>query len=123
MYVYSYDYIKPKYGEKVELCYINMDSFIVPIKSDDVYADITEHIEKIVDASKYKDDRPLQIGKSLKLLKDGLDGKKNGKNFYPYDLRCIAISHMMIMLTRKKSGTEKCFIKLEIKFQRMSEEN
>ena len=47
-----------------------MDSFIVPIKSDDVYADITEHIEKIVDPSKYKDDRPLHTGKSLKRKSD-----------------------------------------------------
>ena len=43
-----------------------MESFIVPIKSDDVCPDITEHIEKILDTSKYKDDRPLNTGKTQK---------------------------------------------------------
>ena len=47
-----------------------MDSFIVPMKWDDVYADITEHIEKIVDTSKYNEDRPLQTEKSQKHRND-----------------------------------------------------
>ena len=28
-----YDYVKPKYGEKAKLCYINTESFIVHIKT------------------------------------------------------------------------------------------
>lgn len=103
-----------------------MDIFIVPIKSDDVYVDITEHTEKIVDASKYKDDRPLHTGKSLKQKSYRVDErwirwKKQWTKLLP--LRPKMYSYLMIMLTRKKSGKEKCFIKLEIKFQRVSEEN
>ena len=65
-----------------------MDIFIVPIKSDDVYVDITEHTEKIVDASKYKDDRPLHTGKSLKQKSDRDDErwirwKKQWKKLLP----------------------------------------
>ena len=31
-----YDYVKPKYGEKVKLCFMDTDSFIVYIKTDDI---------------------------------------------------------------------------------------
>ena len=37
MYEFWYDYIKPKYGEKVKFCYMNSDSFVVYIKIDDIY--------------------------------------------------------------------------------------
>ena len=35
IYEFWYDYIKPKYGEKAKLCYINTDSFIIHIKIQD----------------------------------------------------------------------------------------
>ena len=37
MYEFGFDYVKPKYGEKVKLCYIDTDSFIVYNKTDDIY--------------------------------------------------------------------------------------
>ena len=37
MYEFWYDYIKPKYDEKVKLWYMDKDSFIVYIKTDDIY--------------------------------------------------------------------------------------
>ena len=33
MYEFWYDYLKPKYGEKVKLCYMDTNSFIVYIKT------------------------------------------------------------------------------------------
>ena len=35
MYEFWYDYVKPKYGEK--LCYMDTDSFIIYIKTEDVH--------------------------------------------------------------------------------------
>ena len=35
-YKFSYHYVKPKYGEKAKLCYMDTDSFIVYIKTDDI---------------------------------------------------------------------------------------
>ena len=29
MYKFQHDYVKPKYGEKVKLCYIDTESFII----------------------------------------------------------------------------------------------
>ena len=37
--------IKPKYGDKAKFCYMDTDSFIVNIKADDIYKDITENVE------------------------------------------------------------------------------
>ena len=46
MYEFWYDYIKPKYQEKAKLCYINTDSFIIHIKTEDFYADIFVDVEQ-----------------------------------------------------------------------------
>ena len=37
MYEVWYDYVKPKYGEDAKLCYRDTDSFIVHVKTDDIY--------------------------------------------------------------------------------------
>ena len=44
MYEFWYDYIKLKYKEKVKLCYMERDSFIVYIKTDDIYKDIAKDV-------------------------------------------------------------------------------
>ena len=54
MYDFWYDYVKPKYGEKVKLCYMDTDSFIVYIKTEDIYKDIAENVETRFDTSNYK---------------------------------------------------------------------
>ena len=37
MYEFWYDYIKPKYADNVKLCYIDTNSFIMHIKTEDFY--------------------------------------------------------------------------------------
>ena len=80
MYKFWYDYIKPQCKDKEKLCYIDADSFIIPIKTEDFYKDIANDIEKWFDASNYEevDKRPLLIGKNEKMIglfKDELGGK------------------------------------------------
>ena len=36
MYDFWYNYVKPKYGEKAKLCYMDTEGFIVYIKKDDI---------------------------------------------------------------------------------------
>ena len=64
-YEFWFDYIKPKYGDKAKLCYMDTDSFIIHIKTKDFYNDITNDVEKQFDTSNYdkNDKRPLPIGK------------------------------------------------------------
>ena len=45
MYEFWYDYIKPKYKEKARLCYIDTDSFVIRIKTEDFYKDIANDVE------------------------------------------------------------------------------
>ena len=59
MYDFWYDNAEPKYGEKVKLCYMDTDSFIVYIKTDDIYRDIAEDVETRFDTSNDELDTPL----------------------------------------------------------------
>ena len=78
MYEFWYDYMKPKYGNDVKLCYMDTDSFIMNIKTNDFYEDITNDVENRFDTSNYEVNRPLPMGKNKKaigLMKDELGGK------------------------------------------------
>ena len=46
MYELWYDYMKPKYGDNVKLCYMDTDSFIMSIKTEDFYKDIATGVEQ-----------------------------------------------------------------------------
>ena len=73
-----YDYMKPKYGDNVKLCYMDSDSFIIHIKTEDFYKDIANDVEKRFDTSNYEVNRPLLTGQNKKvigLMKDELGGK------------------------------------------------
>ena len=45
MYKFWYDYVKPKYGGNAKLCYMDTGSFIVHVKTCDIYKDIAEDVE------------------------------------------------------------------------------
>ena len=44
IYEFCCDDVKLKYGEKVKLCYMDADSFIIYIKTDDICKDIAEDV-------------------------------------------------------------------------------
>ena len=59
---------KPKYGKNTKLCYMNRHSFIVLVKTDDIYKDIAEDVETRFDTSNFEIDRPLPKGKNKKVI-------------------------------------------------------
>ena len=80
MYEFWYNYVVPKYGDRAKLCYTDADSFIIYIKTEDFFEDISNDVEKWFDRSNYneKDKLPLPIGKNKKVLglfEDELGGK------------------------------------------------
>ena len=54
MYEFWYDYMKPKYGDSVKLCYMDTDSFIMHIKAKDFYKYIANDVENRFDTSNYE---------------------------------------------------------------------
>ena len=78
MYEFHYDYIKQKYPEGLTLCYMDTDSLIYDIETEDFYGDIAEDVKDRFDRSGYNPDRPLPVGlnkKVIGLMKDELGGE------------------------------------------------
>ena len=67
MYDFWYDYIKPMYQDNAKLCYLDTGSFIIHNKTEDVYEDIADDVEKGFDTSNYKVNRLLPTGKNKTL--------------------------------------------------------
>ena len=57
MYEFWYDYIKQKYQQNSKLCYMDTDSFTIHIKTEDVYEDIEDDVEKRFHTLNYEVDR------------------------------------------------------------------
>ena len=121
MYEFWYDYIKPKYGDKARLCYMDTDSFVMDIKTDDFYKDINNDVDKWFDTSNYdkNNNRPLEIGKNKKViskLKDELVGKIMTVF---RALRAKAYAYKLDDDTemKKAKGTKKCIVKRDITFK------
>ena len=79
MYEFHYNYMKHKYDDdKLTLCYMDTNSLIYDIETDDFYKDIADDIESRFDTSGYIPDRPLPVGlnkKVIGLMKDELGGE------------------------------------------------
>ena len=121
IYEFWYDYIKPKYGNKARLCYMDTDSFVIYIETEDFSKDIANDVERLFDTSNYdkKDERPLPIGKNKKVIgffKDELGGKIL-REFCA--LRAKAYAYKLDDDTERKKakGTKKCIIKRELCFK------
>ena len=132
MYEFWYDCIKPKYGDRAKLYYMDIDSFIIHIITEDFYEDIANGVERWFHASNYNENetgkRPLPIGKNKKvigLFKDELGGKImeefcalraktyayliNGYNDDDYDKEKI--------INKKVNEKRKCVIKRRLMFE------
>ena len=116
MYDYWYDEIKIKYGKKIRLYYMDTESFIMHIKTEDFYKDIANDVEIKYDPSNYIADRPLPMGKNKKVLdmmKDASGGKIM-KEFVGLRPKCYSYITDNDYVDKKAKRTKKCVIKKEI---------
>ena len=116
-YEFWYDYMKPKYNDKVKLCYMDMDSFIMNIKTNYSYKDIANDVDKRLDISNYQVNRPLPTGKNkkvIRLMKDELGGKiiTEFATLRPKTYSCSTDDGKE---DKKAKGTKRCIIKRMIK--------
>ena len=58
-YQFYYDYLKPKYKDKVKLMYMDTDSFILSIDTDDFFKDTKDDLKEWFDTSGYDKNRVL----------------------------------------------------------------
>ena len=118
MYEFWCDYMKPKYIDNVKLCYMDTDSFIMNIKTNDFYKDISNDVENRFDTSNYEVNRPLPTGKNKKvigLMKDELDGKII-TDFVTLRPKTYSFLIDDGKEDKKAKGTKKCIIEKMIKF-------
>ena len=118
MYEFWYDYMKPKYGNNVNLCYMDTNSFIINIKTNDFYKDIVSDVENRFATSNYEVNRPLPMGKNNKiigLMKDELGGKIITE-FVTLRPKTYSFLTDDDKEDKKAKGTKTCVIKEMIKF-------
>ena len=118
MYEFWYDCMKPKYNDNVKLCYMDTDSFIMNIKKNDFYKDISNDVENRFDTSNYEVNRPLPTEKNKKiigLMKDEIGGKIITE-FVTLRPKTYSFLTDDGKEDKKVKGTKKCIIKKKIKF-------
>ena len=124
MYEFWYDYLRSKYQDKTKLCYMDTDSFIIYIETDDFYKDISNDVDKWFDTSNYdkNDNRPLKIAKNKKVIgkfKDELGGKLL-LEFVALRAKTYAFVQLnnenQLEEHKKAKGTKKCVIKKHLNF-------
>ena len=112
MYQFWYHYMKPKYRDNVKLCYMDTDSFIKHIKTEDFYKDIAKDVKKRLDTSNYEVNRPLPTGENkqvIGLMKDEL-GEKIMTEFVALRPKTYSYLRDDCEEDRKAKGIKKCVI-------------
>ena len=119
MYGFWSDYVKSKYNVKSKLCYMDTNSFIVYIKTDDINKDIAEDVWTWFDTSNYKLDRPFPKEKNkklIRLMKDELGGEMMIK-FVGLWAETYSYSIEDGSEDRKAKGTKNCVVNRKLKFE------
>ena len=109
------------YNDKIELCYMDTDSFIIYVETDDVCKDISNDVNKWFDTSNYSKDinRHLEKGKNKKAVgkfKDEL-GDLIISGFCAHRPRTYAYTLDNNDEVKKAKGTKKCVIQNQLTFK------
>ena len=118
MYEFHYDYMKPKFKDP-QLCYMDTDSLIYEIRTEDFYADITDDVPAGFDTSGYCPNRPLRIGlykKVIGLMKDELGGAIMTE-FVALRPKLYSYKKLDGGEDKKCKGIKKCVVKKTITFE------
>lgn len=79
MYDFHYSVFKPMYGNRLQMCYTDTDSYIYHIQTENYYKDLKTSLLPYFDTSNYSIDNvhrlPIQNKKVPGLFKDEMDGK------------------------------------------------
>ena len=120
MYEFHYDYMIPKYGlEKLKLCYMDTDSLVYNIKTEDFYEDIADNVPARFDSSGYCPNQPLPVGlnkKVIGLMKNEL-GSKIMTEFVALRPKLYSYKNLDGSEDKKCKGIKKCIVKKTLTFE------
>ena len=119
MYEFHYDYMIPKYGDRLKLCYMDTDSLVYHIKTEDFYADIADDVQKRFDTSGYIPDRSLPVGLNknfIGLMKDELGGAIMTE-FVALRQKLYFYKKLDGSEDKKCKGIKKCVVKKTLTFE------
>ena len=128
MYEFHYDYMKPNDdGENsclqgiscFRLCYMDTDSLVYEIKTEDFYADIADDVPARFDTSGYCPNWPLPIGlnkKVIGLMKDELGGAIMTE-FVALRPKLYSYKKLDGSEDKKCKGIKKCVVKKTLTFE------
>ena len=121
MYEFWYDYMKPKKGDNVKLCYMDTDrKKKIYMETKDFYKNVANDVKKRFDTSNYEFNRPLPRRKHKKVIWL-MKGKLGGKTMAEFvALRLKTYSYLMDDggSDKKAKETNKCVIKRKFKSER-----
>ena len=131
MYEFHYDYMVPKYSDRLKLCYMDTDSLVYHIKTEDFYTDIADDVQTRFNTSGYIPDgycvprttewshRPLPVGlnkKVIGLMKDELGGAIMTE-FVALRPKLYSYKRLDDLEDKKCKGIKKCVIKKTLTFE------
>ena len=119
MYEFHYDYMIPKCSDRLKLCYMDTDSLVYEIKTEDFYADIADDVQTRFDTSGYIPDRPLPVGlnrKVIELVKDELGGAIMTE-FVALRPKLYSYKKLDGSEDKKRKGIKKCVVKKILTFE------
>ena len=117
-YEFHYNYTKPKF-KYPQLCYMDTDSLISNIKTEDFYADITDNVQTRFNISGYNPDHPLPVGlnkKVIGLMKEELGGAMMTE-FVALRPKLYSYRKLDGSEDKKCKGIKKCVVKKTLTFE------
>ena len=118
MYELHYDYMLPKYGNNLKVCYMDTDSLVYRIETEDFYKDIAKDVPTRFDMSGYCKGRSLPMGlnkKVIGLMKDELGGAIMTE-FVALRPKLYSYRKLDGAEDKKCKGIKKCMVKKTLAF-------
>ena len=121
MFDFHYNFIRKKYGDKAELLFIDTDSLMYLIQTQDVYQDINKDINKRFNTSDYPENHPSGIKtgvnkKEIGKFKDEVDGRQIS-HFVGLRSKLYSFNIEDKGEIRKAKGVQKNVIKKSLEFE------
>lgn len=118
MYDFHNNFMKPKYGDNLALCYTDTDSFIYQVKTDCFYSDMMQNIDKY-DTSDYPQNNIYNIPHANKKVPGKFKDELHGRivtRFVGLRSKMYCVQSIRNDDMKKAKGVKKYVLKKEITF-------